>query len=262
MTPLDVILELLAYLGASNGVAVLISEEELSRWPSVAVKAIKSQKLLVKARPAASVVCPGCEQECVMPVHTLPAGPRGPASFIVCDKRDDINRVPVAAVRLTQWRCDADAVCGFVSQSVGLRRSQKLSTGSELWQIGMASGSNRQQMLCLKADGELALVSGNNSVPLSEFVGYRNGRYSLDQAMIRHLVDSASTGDSRYTPTTARREARKLDTQAMYNGWSKAYRDLKKSRTNMSDVWYSQQIAKREIGKDRNADTIRKHMKS
>jgi hypothetical protein len=57
-----------------------------------AVAAMKSQKLLAKARPAVSVVCPGCEQECVMPVHTLPAGPRGPASFIFCDKRSDIQR--------------------------------------------------------------------------------------------------------------------------------------------------------------------------
>ena len=262
MTPLDAFVELLARLGASNGSAILVSEEELSHWPAVAVKAMKSQKLLVKARPAASVVCPGCEQECVMPVHTPPAGPRGPASFIVCDKRNDINRVPVASERLTQWRCDADAVCGFVAQSLVLRRSQKLSTGSELCQIGMASGSKRHQMLCLKADDELALVAGNNGVPLSEFVGYRNGKYLLDPASIRHLVDSASTADSRYTPTTARREARKLKTQATYEGWRKAYRALRKSRANMSDVWYSQQIARRDVGEGRNADTIRKHMKS
>src|SRR5579864_2204631 len=104
MTPLDAIRELLVRLGGSNRGAVLVSEEELSQWPAVAVKAMKSQKLLVKARPAASVVCPGCEQECVMLVHTLLDGPRIPASFIVCDKRDDINRVPVAAERLMQSR--------------------------------------------------------------------------------------------------------------------------------------------------------------
>lgn len=262
MTPLDAIFELLARLGGSEGSAIFVTEQELRHWPALAVKAMKAQRLLVKARPAASVVCPGCEQECVMPVHRPPAAALGPRSFIVCDKRDDINRVPVAAERLTQWRCDAHAVCGFVAQSLGLRRSQKLSTGSELWPIGMASGSKRQQMLCLKADGDLVVVAGNNSVPLSEFVGYRNGRYSLDQAMIRHLVDSASTADSRYTPTTARREARKLDTQAMYEGWRREYRRLGKSRPNMSDVWYSQQIAKQDIAEGRDPDTIRKHMKS
>ncbi len=261
MTPLDAIFELLARVGASNGAAVLVSEEELSHWPAAAVKAMKSQKLLMKARPAASVVCPGCEHECVMPVHTLPSGPSDMRSFIVCDKRDDINRVTVAAERLTQWRCDTDAVCGFAARSLGLRRSEKPSVNTQLWEIGIAAGDKRTQMLCLKADGELALITGNNGAPFSEFVAYREGRYSLDQMMIRQQVDAATTADNRYTPTTARREARKLDTQAMYESWRKEYRALKKSRPKMSDVWYSRQIAKLEIAEGRDADTIRKHMK-
>jgi len=117
-------------------------------------------------------------------------------------------------------------------------------------------------MLCLNADGELALVAGNNAVSLSEFIDYRNGKYLLDQAMIRQLVDSATTADNRYTPTNARREVRKLDTQAMYESWQKEYRRLKERRPNMSDVWYSQQIAKMAIAKGRNAGTIKKNMKS
>jgi len=197
-----------------------------------------------------------------MPVHTLPDGPRVPASFIVCDKRDDINRVPIGAERLTQWRCHMDAVCGFVAQSLGLRLSERPSINAELWQIGIATGDKRQQMLCLKADGDLALIAGNTAMPLSELINYGIGRYSIDRAMIRHLVDSACGADSRYTPTTARRETRKLKTQAMYEGWRKSYRELRKSRPNMSDVWYSRQIAKRDVGECREADTIRKHMKS
>ena len=60
---------------------------------------------------------------------------------------------------------------------------------------------------------------------------------------------------------SARREVRMMDTHAMRESWKKQYRALKKSRPNMSDVWYSQQIAKMEIAKGRNAETIRKHMK-
>jgi hypothetical protein len=261
MTPLDAIVELLARLGASNGAAILVSEEELSHWPAAAVRAMKSQKLLLKARPAASAVCPGCEQECVMPVHTVPAGPSGSASFIVCDKRDDINRVAVATERLTQWRCDTDALCGFTARSLGLRRSERLPVSADLWEIGIATGHKRSQMLCLKSEGELALVAGGKPVPLSEFIGYHNGRYSLDRAMIRLQVDAATTGDSRYTPTNARRETRKLDTQARYESWRKAYRGLKRSHPSMSDVWYSRQIAKLEIAEGRDAGTIKKNMK-
>ena len=257
MTPHDALIELLARVGARNGTEVLVSAEELSQWPAAAVAAMKSQKLLARARPAVSVVCPGCERECVMPVHTLPAGPRGPVSFIVCDKRDDVNRVPLSAKRLMQWRCDADAVCGFIAASLGLRRSDQHPADAGLLNIGMASGDKRSQMLSLRGDGELALVADK----LAELVGYRDGEYSVDGDMIRQLVDSATTANPRYTPSNARREARKLDTQAMYEAWRKAYRDLKKKRSNMTDVWYSQQIAKQGITARRSAETIRKQMK-
>ncbi len=197
-----------------------------------------------------------------MPVYT-PRPPTGTAaSFVVCDKRDDINRVEVPAERLRQWRCGAEAVAAFVAQSLGLRSGGQRKTDAELWELGLVTGKKRSQMLCLRASGELELVAGNNVVSLSELIDYRNGKYLLDQAMIRQLVDTATTADNRYTPSNARREARKLETQAMYESWRKAYRDLTKTRGNMSDVWYSQQIARMDIAKSRNAGTIKKNMKS
>jgi hypothetical protein len=168
MTPLDAILELLARMGASNGAAVLVSDEELSHWPAAAVKAMKMQKLLVKARPAASVVCPGCERECIMPVHTLPAGTRGSASFIACDKRSDINRVAVPIGRLQQWQASGTSIAEPLAGLLALRRPGARDTSTGRWEIGMFKGAKRSQMLCLKAAGELALVAGNNTVSLSD----------------------------------------------------------------------------------------------
>lgn len=63
------------------------------------------------------------------------------------------------------------------------------------------------------------------------------------------------------SPNSARREARKLNTQAMYKTWQKEFRRLQKDRPDMSAVWYSQQIAKLAIAKGSSAETIRKHMK-
>ena len=88
----------------------------------------------------------------------------------------------------------------------------------------------------------------------------RSGKegYSVDCEAIRQLVDTATTGDSGTRP--AMREARKLETQTLHEGWQKEYRAQKKRRPEMSDVWYAQQIAKLDIGKGRSAETIRKHM--
>ena len=261
MTPQAALTDLLGRVGASQGATVLINDEELNLWPGAAVAAMKSQRLLAKARPASSAICPGCERDCVMPLHTPPTK-GAPASFIVCDKRSDINRVAVPIERLTQWQCTADAVCGFIAVSVGMRRSDQRADGADLWNIGIATGDKRSHMLCLQANDVLALVAGGKAVPLAELIDYHDGGYSLDGAMIRQLVDAATTADDRYTPSNARREARKLDTQAMYESWRKACRDLKKTRRNMSDVWYSQQIAKMGIAQGRSADTIKKNMKS
>jgi hypothetical protein len=46
----------------------------------------------------------------------------------------------------------------------------------------------------------------------------------------------------------------------MYATWKKEYRALKKRRPNMSDVWYSDQIAKTAIAQGRDASTIKKNM--
>lgn len=261
MTPLAVLIELLERVGARNGAAVLFTSEELSQWPVQAVAAMKTQKLLAKSRPAVSVVCPGCERECVMPVHTMPTGPRGSASFTVCDKRSDINRVPVPAALLTQWRCDAKTIAGFVAANLGLRYGERHPDDAGLLKIGVSRGTKRRQMLCLRVKGELTLVAAAHAVALAELVNYCDGKYSVDAALIRQLVDSAMSADPRYTPSNARREARKLNTQTIYESWRKVYRDLKKSRRNMSDVWYAQQIAKQDSAVGRTADTIRKHLK-
>ena len=61
-------------------------------------------------------------------------------------------------------------------------------------------------------------------------------------------------------PSTTRREARRLDTQARHGRWQTAYRALKQRRPHMSDVWYARQIAGQAVAAGCDASTIRKHM--
>ena len=207
MTPQAAILELLARVGASGGAAVLISEEELSHWPATAVKAMQSQKLLAKARPAASVVCPGCEQECVMPVHTLPAGTRAAESFIVCDKRDDINRVAVPIRRLVQWRCDADAIANLITGLLGLRRPDSSDAPAGRWEIGMFKGAKLSSHLVLLADNRLTLNLAGYSIALADVLTLESDGIKLDKRMLVRLVDKpvAGAGDAE---SAAQRRAR------------------------------------------------------
>ncbi|MBA4421473.1 MAG: hypothetical protein C0390_00045 [Syntrophus sp. (in: bacteria)] len=261
MTSIDALLELLGCVGACQDTAVLVNDEDLRQWPRAAVKAMKSQKLIVKARPASSAICPGCESNCVMPLRTLLATAGTQASFILCDKRSDINRVPVPPERLIQWQCSPDLVSGFVASCLDLRHPARQADSAGRWEIGIVFGDKRSQMLCLEASGALTLVAGNSKVPLAEFIEFHEGAYMLDAVQIRRLADSTTTADNRYTPSNARMEARKLDTKAMYESWRKEYRALRRKRPGMSGVWCSQQIAKLNIAQGRDAETIRKRMK-
>lgn len=116
-------------------------------------------------------------------------------------------------------------------------------------------------MLGFETSGTLTLVVGHSKVPLADLIEFRQGTYKLDALPIRKLADSATTVDDRYTPGIVKREARKLETQAMYESWRKAYRELQRKRPGMSGVWYSKQIAKTDIAQGRDSETIRKRMK-
>ena len=261
MTPRAALLDLVARVGARDGAAVRVSETDVRQWPAEAVSALKAHRFLVRARPARTVVCPGCEADCVMPVQMIPAGPpRAAARFIVCDKRSDINRVALTTAHVDQWKCDGEALARFVVAQLGLRRSRHRIDESGTRSLGLAAGDTRHQMLGLRTHGDVTLVVADTAVALADLIDFARGAYVLDTAAIRHLVDAATTADPHYTPSTTRREAHTLDTQARYARWQRAYRALKQRRPRMSDVWYARQIAKQEIAAGCHASTIRKHM--
>lgn len=195
-----------------------------------------------------------------MPVHTVTDGADTASSFIVCDKRDDTNRVSVSAERLRQWQCGVGAVGGFVAHSLGMRSKDPRKAEDGLRELGLMTGKRRSQMVCLRANGVLELVVGNNTVPLAEVVRHGAEGHFVDSEAVRQLVDTA-TADSRYTPNNARLQVRKEKTQTLYKRWRKEYRALKNRCPEMSDRRYSEQIAKMGIAREKSAETIRKHLK-
>jgi len=60
---------------------------------------------------------------------------------------------------------------------------------------------------------------------------------------------------------STRREEQRRETQAKYKSSQKEYLSLKKANPDKSDVWYFLRIARMEISRGSNSETIRKHMK-
>jgi hypothetical protein len=223
MTPPDAVLELLARVGASKGAAVLVSEEELSHWPAVAVQAMKLQKLLVKASPASSTVCPGCEQECVMPVHTLSAGSRGLSSFIVCDKRDDINRVAVPIHQLEHWQTTGSSIAELLAGLLELRRPDSSEASTGRWEVGVLKSGKGSSHLVLLADAKLTLTLGGHSLALADVLTLENKSFMLDKRTLTRLVDKPVSGAGDVKSAMQRYERLMKRVQAEKNKGNRAF---------------------------------------
>ena len=255
----DALQELLECLGTDGDST--IPWEQVQRWPKGAIETFQDAGWLKAADLAETVECPGCEESCLMPVEVFPGGDQQSIrAFVACEDRN-FGRVTISADRLQQWRLTLGQVARWIADTLSLRFTGNRLDGGNLLELGLTSGEKRTQMLCLNTASDLTLVAGSNHVPLVDTVQFIDGALSLDADMIRQLVDSSTTGDARYTPNTARREVRKLETAAMHEQWRKAYRALKRTKPDMSDVWYSQQIAKMECAHSRSAGTIKKNMK-
>jgi len=259
MTPADALIELLRRVRVAGN--AFVSQHELNRWPQSAVAAMKSQKLLTGAPPATSVICPGCERDCAMPVETILSSPGAAALFVVCDKRSDTNRVAICADHLTQWQASVTAVAKFIAKDLSLRWKGTWTSDGNILEIGIMMCEKKSQMLCLRSGRELDLVAGSSRLPLVDVIGFAEDRYLLNVSAIELLVNASTTSDARYTPNIARREARKLDTEARYESWRKEYRSLKKKHPGKSDNWCAIQISRMEIADGRSSETIRKSMK-
>ena len=121
MTPQAVLVELLNRLKASRGAAVHIGGDELSEWPADSVAALKSARLLIRARPASRLLCPGCECQCDKPVELYPAEGAKPArAYIICDEPEDLGRIQLDLADLEQWRVSGDTLPASVARALGV----------------------------------------------------------------------------------------------------------------------------------------------
>jgi hypothetical protein len=207
MTPEAALIELLARVGAGTGAEVLVSAEEMGHWPPVAVATMKAQRVLTRARPAVSVVCPGCEQQCVMAVQTQRDGLRRLSSFVVCDKRSDINRVPVPVGNLEQWQASGAAIADLVARLLDVRRPSGDEAKAGRWEIGMFRGAKHSSHLVLLRDRELTLSLAGHSIALVDLLEMKGDRLAIDRRMLMRCVDHpvAGAGDAE---SAAERRAR------------------------------------------------------
>lgn len=263
MTIEEVLRELLWRVGSEE--ARPLSGNQVCHWPEGLVPALEKAGWLKAMEPSTTVACPGCEDNCTEPVHVLPTDEGRPArAFVVCDQREDMGRVNIPLSLLSQWQITPTQVAHWVARKLGLKGKPERDPATGTFTLGSLQGKKRVAKLKLVVADPVSLQVSGHSLPLEEGIVWGDGAPDLDRGAILDLIDLPPVSDrDRYKPSIVKSEARKLETQAMHEGWQKAYPKLKKKYPGHPDTWYAGKIAKNKtlnpLG--RNAETIRKHMK-
>ena len=224
MNPGDVLSTLLDRVAASGGGAAYFSAQELAEWPASTLARMKEIGLLVPSTPAASVVCPGCEEECAMPVEMATAAAAGTLRFfVVCDRRDDTSRVPVPQVQLEQWQCSPRLLADGVAKLVGLRRSLRDDDPRRL-DLGVLKGTQAAAHVVLHVDSALTLHIAGHVLPLGDVLAWADRGMTVERRALVRCVDNpvAAAGDKasrqqRIDRLRARRNQLKADGVRSFN---------------------------------------------
>ena len=265
MTFNDVLLALLEHMRATNK-PVIINWDGIQQWPAGALDMLLQAGILTPASPATSLECQGCERHCFMDVLTQTNGNKAPMrAFIVCDvpeMQDQMGRMQIPLGRLQQWQSNVKQLAKVIADLLQFTDNIEYKAGQKDIRLGMLKGLNGRRWVSMDV-AHLSLEINQHTVPIDDILFFEDEQINIDHIRINELINSKTFNiGKKYKPSTSKREAGKQKTQAMYQDWNDEYLRLKGNQPNKSDTWYSLQIRKMQIAKGRDAETIRKNMKT
>lgn len=188
MTGGDALAALLNRVAAGDGEPAHFTERELAEWPAAAIAQLKAAGLLVKGSPADVVRCPGCEEDCAMPVETAKTASGKLRAFVVCDRREDVARVPILRDQLEQWTSSPERVADGLARLLGSRRSNDDRVGRR-WEVGVLKGAKGSAHVVLGIDGGLRLAIAGHSLSVAEVLELGARGLTLDRRALTRCVD-------------------------------------------------------------------------
>ncbi len=245
------------------GSSVTIQWDKAQEWPVDALNRLLKVKVLTPAKTAQSIECKACEHRCYKEI-TWQAYEDRDRAFIICEEPDMqtlMGRMLVPVEQLQQWKISLEQLARVIAGLLGFDSNIKHKAGQENIQLGMLKGSKGRRSVTLNSK-MLSLEVNGYEMPLRELLYFENDELLIDRARVDDCLNRSSSKEGKqYSPSTDKREARMLKTQAMYQDWRDEYQKQMKKHPTKGDVWISNQIAKMSIAQGRGSETIRKNMK-
>lgn len=201
----DALMELLHRVAAADGASAWFFGRELADWPAATLGQLKAAGLLFKGPPADAVTCPGCEEDCTIPVEVAVSQSGAARAFVFCDKRDDVGRVTVPVDLLEQWACSPERLADGLAALLGIRRGTDDLAASR-WEVGLLKGAKHSAHVVLGIDRDMQLGLAGHAVALADVLDLGEKGLSVDRRALLRCVDNPLAGGGGTESAAQRRE--------------------------------------------------------
>ncbi len=263
MTYNSALLSLIEQIGLTDS-HFLIDWKTVQQWPSGALDGFTQTGLLATASPAKSIECNACENHCYMDVLRQTGGKSINRAFIVCDDpvmQSQMGKIEIPIAHLQQWKTSFIQLARVITGLLGFDADIEYKSEKDSIRLGMLKSKGGRRWVSL-FNQPLELDINGFKTPVNELLFIDGGEIVIDTPRINDLLESKPLCVSKaYTPSTDKREAGKVATQAKYQDWQDQYASLKVKHPTRNKTWYSVQIAKLPIAQGADSETIRKHLK-
>lgn len=145
-----------------------------------------------------------------MPVQQQLRPGQPAAAFIVCDRRDDIGRVPLAPAHLERWRVDGQTLGDALSALLGSGACHPVPATLFTFRLGVVVGLADKAPVQLQFDdqGPAQVQVAGHVLDLAEVLAIQGGRLVLDTRHLGRCVDAPAAGAALAAETAAQRTTR------------------------------------------------------
>jgi hypothetical protein len=219
MTLDDVLRELIGCLGARDD--CVVGWEQVRRWPKGAMDVFQKAGWLKATACADTIECPGCEENCFMPVQFPPAPPgQTAAAFVACETRSEMGKVKIPLARLQQWQLTQTQIARWVSKAINLKGKPEKDATSTTFKLGTVQGKARLVELHLDLNDPVSLKASGHMLPLNEIIFFADGQPGIDQAAVLAMADlpparvpkAKASAKKRIAPVSAEQEGLEVGT--------------------------------------------------
>lgn len=236
----------------NQGQNVLLTADEVGKWPPKSLNALIQVGFIKSASAATDVECEGCEEYCVMPVTVMQGSAHKAEAFISCDKRDDVGIIPIQSHRLKRWQLSMQTLASALTNLLKLDVVKIEPLKNNRFALGLLKGDRcRRSVLLVLGESILLEVNGYQE-PLADLLYLQENRIILSRENILRWVNKPTRQVAAKSDSSPpfRREARKTSTQDKHQGWIKQAKALKKKSSSMSNSACAEHI-ERNLPKDK-----------